>query len=43
MDNDDDRTCRLCFDFQAHLLHIYAEFELNIADIIGEHVGKVSN
>lgn len=41
MDGERGRTCRLCFDSQAHLIDIYDEFELNMADVISEHIGKV--
>lgn len=37
----EDRTCRLCFNSQAHLFDIYEEYELNIADVISEHIGQV--
>lgn len=41
MDSDPHRTCRLCFDSQAHLIDIYDGFESNIVDIISEHIGQV--
>lgn len=43
MDHGTHRTCRLCFNSQTHLIDIYDEFELNIADIISEHIGQVGN
>lgn len=41
MNGENDRKCRLCFDAQAHLIDIYDEFELNIADVVSEHIGEV--
>lgn len=43
MDQFDQRACRLCFETHAHLINIYDDdFEPDIANIISEHVSKVT-
>lgn len=42
MDIIDHLACRLCFDTEGHLIDIFDEFESNIANVISEHIGKVT-
>lgn len=43
MESTEAKICRLCFSSQIRLIDIFDDGDLNIAGIIAEHIGEVTD